>query len=197
MTLRDGAKVAEIMGKVLVSIQSNAKLAGVFNKLMLDEDLYGHSARVCKLAAQLAIAYNLDNNVIFDVAMAGLLHDVGKLNTPKEILYKPAKLNDEEFEIMKKHPMDGYNMLKEVGVSDAVLNLVLKHHVNESKRSYPLQAAKTQLEEMITVADVYSALVEHRAYHNSMSKYDAMQIIETFEHMDKSMVAALDGVVED
>lgn len=134
MQLRDENKVNDYTAKAIREVLSISSLSGVVDKLFLDDMLYTHSIRVSKLATQLGITMNLSDELVYKICVAGLLHDLGKVNTPKEILYKPGKLTEEEFEIIKEHPIDGYNFCKQAGVDDTVCNMVLKHHVKKTVR---------------------------------------------------------------
>ena len=115
MQLRDENKVNDYTAKAIREVLSISSLSGVVDKLFLDDMLYTHSIRVSKLATQLGITMNLSEELVYKVCVAGLCHDLGKVNTPKTILYKPGSLTDEEFEVIKRHPIDGYNFCKQAG----------------------------------------------------------------------------------
>lgn len=192
MKLRNEKDVDEKTAKAIREIMSISSLSGVVDKLFLDDMLYTHSIRVSKLATQLGITMNLSDELVYKICVAGLLHDLGKVNTPKEILYKPGKLTEEEFEIIKEHPIDGYNFCKQAGVDDTVCNMVLKHHVKKNSKGYPEgYPTKTLLEEIITVADIFCALSEKRTYHSALEYRQALDFVDSFEDLDKQVLKAL------
>ena len=190
--LRDEKKVDDYTAKAIREVMSISSLSGVVDKLFLDDMLYTHSIRVSKLARQLAIAMNLQPELVYKICVAGLLHDLGKVNTPKTILYKPGSLTDEEFEVIKRHPVDGYNFCKQSGVDEEICNMVLKHHVKKDGRGYPTGfTEKTLPEEIITVADIFSALSEKRTYHSALEYRQALDFIDSFDDLNKEVLKAL------
>lgn len=192
MKLKDEKEVDEKTAKAIREVLSISSLSGVVDKLFLDDMLYTHSIRVSKLATQLGITMNLSDELVYKICVAGLLHDLGKVNTPKEILYKPGKLTEEEFEIIKEHPIDGYNFCKQAGVDDTVCNMVLKHHVKKNSKGYPEgYPTKTLPEEIITVADIFCALSEKRTYHSALEYRQALDFVDSFEDLDKQVLKAL------
>lgn len=192
MQLRDEKKVDDYTAKAIREVMSISSLSGVVDKLFLDDMLYTHSIRVSKLATQLSIAINLQPELVYKICVAGLLHDLGKVNTPKTILYKPGSLTDEEFEIIKRHPVDGYNFCKQSGVDEEICNMVLKHHVKKDGRGYPTGfTEKTLPEEIITVADIFSALSEKRTYHSALEYRQALDFIDSFDDLNKEVLKAL------
>lgn len=192
MQLRDEKKVDDYTAKAIREVMSISSLSGVVDKLFLDDMLYTHSIRVSKLATQLSIAMNLQPELVYKICVAGLLHDLGKVNTPKTILYKPGSLTDEEFEIIKRHPVDGYNFCKQSGVDEEICNMVLKHHVKKDGRGYPAGfTEKTLPEEIITVADIFSALSEKRTYHSALEYRQALDFIDSFDDLNKEVLKAL------
>ena len=131
-------------------------------------------------------------------AEAGLCHDLGKVNTPKTILYKPGSLTDEEFEVIKRHPIDGYNFCKQAGVDEEICNMVLKHHVKKNSKGYPEgYPTKTLPEEIITVADIFCALSEKRTYHSALEYRQALDFVDSFEDLDKQVLKALREAFDD
>ena len=198
MELKDKDIVSDYTAKALREVQSITSISGVVDKLFLDDMLYTHSLRVAKLATQLAITMGLPPNVVAKVSEAGLLHDIGKIDTPVDILYKPGKLTDEEFEVIKKHPVDGYNYLKQAGIDDEICQMVLKHHVKSGDNGYPKGVGeKTTPEEIITVADIFSALSEKRTYHSALEYRQALDFIDSFEDLDKEVLKALRSSFDD
>ena len=103
----------------------------------------------------------LPDNEIHDIGVSGLLHDIGKTMIPNEILNKPGRLTDDEFNIMKKHSVYGYNMLKDrKDLNNSILMGVLQHHERIDGTGYPLgfdSPEICQFAKILSVADVYDA----------------------------------------
>ena len=144
-----------------------------FAKMMIDERLYIHSMDVCKLSTQMAITAGYEDTVIRRVCVAGLLHDIGKTQIPKEILYKKAQLTSEEFDLIKTHSKLGYDILTDVCEDETICQMVLKHHEKITGDGYPFRLTeKTDLEEIVTVADMFCAMTEPRVYHEERNLYE-------------------------
>lgn len=186
--------VDDYMIKMLSQITNNAKLFNIFQKILLDNELHMHSIDVAKLSTQIAITLNLSDRDIKKISLAGYMHDSGKIVIDSSILYKPDRLSDAEFEIIKKHPVDGYNYLKQAGISEDICQMVLKHHEKKSGKGYPEGIAKkTMPQEIITVADIFCALSEKRSYHNALTYRQALEFVDSFEDLDKDILQALKG----
>ena len=129
----------------------------------------------------IAKQHGLSKREIRDVGIAGLLHDIGKQKIPKEILNKPGKLTDSEFDIMRKHSLYGYQMLREKrDISEQILLGVLQHHEKLNGKGYPLGIPKDKVfsyARIISVADIYDALVTTRPYKKAFSPREALEMI--------------------
>lgn len=133
-----------------------------------DDYTYMHSVAVCALMIALARQLGLPEEQVRQAGLAGLLHDLGKATIPLEILNKPGKLTDAEFEIVKSHPVQGHAMLHEAAGADAVaLDVCLHHHEKVDGTGYPhhLKADEISLfARMGAVCDVYDAITSNRPY---------------------------------
>lgn len=136
---------------------------------------------VATISMILAKQMKLPDNEIHDIGVSGLLHDIGKTMIPNEILNKPGRLTDDEFNIMKKHSVYGYNMLKDrKDLNNSILMGVLQHHERIDGTGYPLgfDAPKIcQFAKILSVADVYDALVTKRPYKDALSQRDAVEML--------------------
>ncbi len=160
-----------------------------------DEYTQNHSYRVSIYAAKVASYLGLKSERIEDVRAAALLHDIGKLDISKEILYKAARLTQEEFEEMKRHVEKGVEMLEPVGGSlRRVLPIILSHHDRFDGSGYhPTLGNDIPLEaRIIAVADVYDSLTSDRPYRKAMSPFDAKEVItkESGTEFDPQVVDA-------
>jgi putative nucleotidyltransferase with HDIG domain len=145
-----------------------------------DEYTEHHSYRVSAYAVRIAAHLALDAERMEDVRAAGLLHDIGKLDISRELLYKAARLTREEYEEVRQHVSKGVLLLETVGGSlRRVIPIVLAHHDKFDGSGYSLaQGAEIPLEaRIISVADVYDSLTSDRPYRKAMSPFDAKDII--------------------
>jgi putative nucleotidyltransferase with HDIG domain len=133
-----------------------------------DEYTYMHSVSVCALMVSLGRQLGLDEATCRDAGMAGLLHDLGKAAIPQDILNKPGKLTDDEFTVVKSHPVKGYETLLASGVeNERVLDVCRHHHEKMDGSGYPdkLNAESISLvARMSAVCDVYDAITSNRPY---------------------------------
>lgn len=152
------------------------------NLRQYDEYTYRHSVDVALMGAFLAKALELPEQVVKEVALAGIIHDLGKTRIPLEILNKQGKLTGEEFEIMKSHSLYSYEIIKdEKSISDAVKYGVLTHHEIYSGGGYVLGLSRRQIPaygRLIAIADYFDALVTDRPYRAGMSAYEAVSIMK-------------------
>ena len=146
-----------------------------------DKYTQNHSYRVSVYAASIAGEMGLNSDRIEDIRAAALLHDVGKLDISREILYKAARLTEKEFKEIQRHVEAGIQILEPVGGSlRRVLPIILAHHDKFDGSGYhPTKGEQIPLEaRILTVADVYDSLTSDRPYRKAMSTFDAKKIIE-------------------
>jgi HD-GYP domain-containing protein (c-di-GMP phosphodiesterase class II) len=166
-----------------------------------DPSTEGHTRRVATLAVQIGEQLNLPEGRLRQLALGGLLHDIGKLSVPSEILCKPGKLTDQEFIEIQRHPVAGRELLKELGgFSPLVLQLVESHHERVDGGGYPNRVAAGTLPlevRVLTVADVYDALTADRVYRGAWSPESALELLrkDTGTAFDQVCVAALEATL--
>jgi len=159
----------ELVDEISSSVMRNpGALISLARLKTADDYTYMHSVAVCALMVSLARQLKLDENQIRDAGMSGLLHDLGKAMIPMEILNKPGKLTDEEFDLIKSHPAEGHRLLIEGGtVGEIPLDVCLHHHEKVDGRGYPHQLKDEQISlfaKMGAVCDVYDAITSNRPY---------------------------------
>ncbi|MBN2017048.1 MAG: response regulator [Candidatus Cloacimonetes bacterium] len=127
----------------------------------------GHQKRVALIAEKIAQKFNLPEDQIKGLYIAGLVHDIGKIYVPAEILSKPGRLTEPEFSIIKSHPQAGYDILKKVEFPWPVSTIVVQHHEREDGSGYPngVKGKEILLEaKILAVSDVVEAMSSHRPY---------------------------------
>lgn len=172
----------KITGDLMHAISDNEAIAVDISTLKIsDEYTFKHSVDVATMAMIVAKQHGLNEKEVYEIGIAGLLHDLGKSKIPNEVLNKPGRLTDEEFEIMKQHSVYGYEILKEKeGYSPAVLLGVLQHHEKMNGRGYPLGVSADKMHlfaKILSIVDIYDALVTERSYKKAFSQRDAVEMI--------------------
>jgi len=172
----------DIANDLMKAINDNDALAVDIGALKVsDEYTFKHSVDVATMSMIVAKKLEMSQQEIFDIGVAGLLHDIGKSKIPNEILNKPGRLTEEEFEIMKQHPQMGYDILKENdGINEGIRQAVLQHHEKINAKGYPNGVDSFKIcpfAKIISIADVYDALVTERPYKAGFSPRDAVEMI--------------------
>jgi PAS domain S-box-containing protein len=138
---------------------------------MRDPYTAGHQRRVAELTVAIATELGLPKEQVHGLYLASIIHDLGKIHIPAEILSKPGKLTDIEFSFIKTHPQAGYDILKDVEFPWPIAQIVLQHHERLDGRGYPqgLKAEQILLEaRILAVADVIEAMASHRPYRPAL-----------------------------
>lgn len=147
---------------------------------MRDPYTSGHQARVAALAKEIATQMGLPEDQIQAIHLAGLVHDLGKIRIPAEILSKPGRLNEVEYSLIKMHPQAGYDILKGVDFSWPIAQMVLQHHERLDGSGYPqgLKGDGILLgARILIVADVVEAMSSHRPYRPGLGNDAALEEI--------------------
>ncbi|MBN2621275.1 PAS domain S-box protein [candidate division WOR-3 bacterium] len=142
----------------------------------------GHQQRVAQLANAIARSLNLSEDQLLGLNMAAVIHDIGKIYVPAEILTRPSTLTDSEFALIKTHPKVGYEILKRVEFPWPVATIVLQHHERINGSGYPqgLKGKSIILEaRILAVADVVEAMSSHRPYRPAKTMEETLTEIET------------------
>ncbi|GAA0786369.1 HD-GYP domain-containing protein [Hathewaya limosa] len=181
--------IKEISSNILEEVNDYTyALKTITNEREIDEYLVRHSANVAVLASILGRWLNFSDREITLLSHAGLLHDIGKTKIDPKILNKPAKLTKEEFEIVKKHPVLGYDLLKDLPyISPLVSNAVLMHHERIDGSGYPLGIKNdkiTNLAKIISIVDIFDAMTSNKSYSNKVSPFKALEVLQK-EYINK------------
>lgn len=141
----------------------------------------GHQVRVAKIAAAIGANMGLSANTIRGLELAGIVHDIGKIMVPAEILSKPGRLSVPEFDLIKQHPQTGYDILRKVDFPWPIAEIVQQHHERCDGSGYPLGLYKDKIlieARILTVADVIESMGAHRPYRAALGIEVALKEIE-------------------
>ena len=151
-----------------------------FNQLLDLKDLNTgvHSTRLAEWALHVATELGLDQSAHSDIEVAALLHDIGKIGIPDAILNKPAKLSDEEYAVMKKHPEFGWAVLRHVPGMERASLMILHHHESFDGRGYPAGLKGQEIpviSRIVSVIDAFDAMVSNRPYREGLPVEEAIR----------------------
>jgi HD-GYP domain-containing protein (c-di-GMP phosphodiesterase class II) len=183
---------ANLLGQHIASLVSETQLSmtGLSKILHHDYGTFTHSANVALYSSLLALRMGFDEYSIEDIAVGGLLHDIGKLSIEDRILNKAGKLDDMEFRIIKKHPLEGFRrLLSEENVTTCQLLMAYQHHEKLDGTGYPVGIESDEISKvakLCAVVDVYEALTSKRPYRNAMRPEQAIEIMsrDVGKHLD-------------
>jgi HD-GYP domain-containing protein (c-di-GMP phosphodiesterase class II) len=146
-----------------------------------DDYTFGHSVNVCVLSVLTGITLGYNELKLKELALGALLHDVGKIAVPVEILNKPGKLNDEEMAVMQKHSEQGFEILrKNPEISLLVSHVAFQHHERYNGSGYPRGLCGQDIHEyarIVALADMYDAMTADRSYRKAMPPHAAYEIL--------------------
>lgn len=190
-------ETASLVEEISQSITRNSGALLSLARLKTKDDYtYLHSVAVCALMIALGKQLNVEDDLLQSLGMAGLLHDIGKMAIPDDILNKPGRLTDQEFEIIKAHPVRGWEVLKSASdVDDIALDVCRHHHERIDGNGYPDQLANDDLSlyaKMGAVCDVYDAITSNRSYKDAWEPADAIRKMAEWKtgHFDETVFNA-------
>ena len=178
--LADATK--DIANDLMKAIDENDAIAVDISALKVsDEYTFKHSVDVATMSMIVAKKLGMSHDEIYDIGIAGLLHDIGKSKIPNEILNKPGRLTEDEFDIMKQHSVFGYRILQQKkDIKESIKLAVLQHHEKINGNGYPMGVGVTQITpfaKILSVVDIYDALVTERPYKEGFSPRDAVEML--------------------
>lgn len=191
-----------ITDDLMKAISDNDAIAVDISALKVsDEYTFKHSVDVATMSMIVAKKYGLEETQISEIGVAGLLHDIGKSKIPNEVLNKAGRLTDEEFELMRQHSVLGYRILEDKQDLSKDIKLgVLQHHEKVNGTGYPMKVTGDKISlfaRIISVSDIYDALVTERPYKKPFSPRDAVEMIMSMtEELDiKAMRCFMESVI--
>lgn len=160
----------------------NMEIIRSYSQAVEAKDIYtrGHSERVAFYATRLGQKLSLSQTELDQLHTAGIVHDIGKIGIPDNILNKPSGLTDKEFEVMKKHPAVGKTILSQVGSLQDILGIIYHHHERVDGKGYPVGLVQEQtpfLARLVSVVDSYEAMTSDRAYRKAMPQEKVLKIL--------------------
>lgn len=185
--------VEEIASSVM---RNPGALIGLVRLKTADDYTYMHSVAVCALMIALSRMLGLNDQQTREAGLAGLLHGIGKMAVPNEILNKPGKLTDQEFHAVKEHPSAGHKILLEAqGISEIALDVCLHHHEKIDGTGYPEGLAGDQISlyaKMGAVCDVYDAITSNRPYKQGWCPAESLKRMSEWSkgHFDQTVFMA-------
>lgn len=168
--------------RLLDHMQETVDVYGMLHQIRkFDESTYAHSINVAIICRLMGQWFGKSEEDVDILTLCGLLHDIGKIKIPRSILTKPGRLNSEEYEIIKRHPLEGYNILKNLPIDNRIKRCALMHHERCDSTGYPLGLLKDDIEEfaiIVSIADVYDAMTSNRCYRIGLCPFE---VVANFE----------------
>ncbi len=177
-------------------LRNPGALVGLLRIKNKDDYTFLHSVSVCALMVAFCRSRGVDGATTHQAGLGGLLHDTGKALVPDSVLNKPGPLTPEEFALIKRHPRDGYDILRRSPELGAIpLDIVLHHHERRDGSGYPDHLAGdaiSELAQMAAIVDVYDALTSDRSYHKGVAAAEALRKIYEWSKFHFNPVFAQD-----
>ena len=193
-TVKDLDAIKDVIDALMDEIFSHRNTLYCMTELMgTDMYTYHHSAEVAILSMLVARSMGLNNAFIHKIGVGALLHDIGKMKIPGELLNKTGMLTEEETELLRTHPQLGYNMLKEsANISPISRQIVLLHHEKLNGVGYPLGLKNQDIPvhvRVVTMCDIFNATTSNRSYKNRLNADMALEIlrVETVYELDREI----------
>lgn len=197
--VREKKKVplAELRNDVIPIIQEVSQSASLFGLIATlqakDDYTYRHNIAVGSIASLIGSWMGLNHQEHLQLTTAALLHDIGKMLIPSEILNKPDQLTEEEYTVMKSHTLLGYDILKNtVGITHRQALVALQHHERMDGSGYPFGSVQDKIDlfsRIVSVADIFHAMTSQRVYRDPSPFY------EVLSQMEQDMFGSLDPVI--
>lgn len=178
--------VDNVMGTVqrlLCTYKDSMKIFDILHEMEHNDEItYQHSVKVTLIGQTLGKWLGFSKEDLEQLALAGMLHDLGKMRVPAEILNKKGKLTKEEFDVIKGHVVKGYEVIKDMDLDIRVKEACLMHHERCDGTGYPLKLKQERISsfaKIIAIADVYEAMTSVRSYRKNFCPFDVIQIFES------------------
>jgi len=191
----DGQQVMEIVDSIITSLLSDKDIVANLSDIRsVDDYTFSHSVNVCILSLIIGIGFGYSIDQLKELGVGSILHDIGKVMIPGEILKKPVQLNNKEFEEIKKHTVYGYELLKKnKGITTLASYISLEHHERMDGSGYPHKLKGDDINKaarIVAVSDVYDALTTDRVYRKKLMSHEVIDYITALgsHHFDQEVV---------
>ncbi len=191
----DGRQIMEVVDKIIAGILANGDIIVNLSEIRsVDDYTFAHSVSVCILSLIIGIGLGYSGEKLRELGVGSILHDIGKVMVPQQILNKPFQLSSEEFEEIKKHTYYGYEILKNTnGISMTASYIALGHHERVDGSGYPYQLKDENIHKaarIVAVSDVYDALTSDRIYRKKLMPHEVVDYITSLgsHHFDQEVV---------
>lgn len=173
---------SKIILDILAEIKNNKDALTVLSDVYLyDSYIFTHSLNVTVYTLGLALELNFSDKQMLEIGLGAILHDVGKMLTPLEILNKPGRLTEDEYEIMKKHTTDGYKLLKDLpNIPLLAAHCAYQHHERMNGSGYPRGIKDNDIHlyaQLIGICDVFDAVTSNRVYRRAMLPHEGLELL--------------------
>lgn len=166
----------------------------IYKKICKDKELYTHCNNVAVLSTVIGLAYNFNLNELIEMCTGAMLHDAGKLNLNRAILYKNSVFSSDERQYAQTHTTTGYQLLRDTNLSDIALNIVKSHHEKLDGTGYPCALKRREIPiytQIVTVSDMYDAMTTDRCYRKALHMDEACNILYEDPGVNKTALSIL------
>lgn len=174
-------KIQDTVSDMVNQLSMNQSIVNMLDLRSLDDYTFFHSVNVCVLSIMTGITMGYNEKELHILGTGAILHDLGKIKIPKNILDKPGKLSPEEFDVIKMHPSYGYEYIKKTGGIDEVAALIsYEHHERYNGSGYPEGKhgdAIHPLSRIVGIADIYDAITAERVYKKANRPHEAYEML--------------------
>lgn len=178
----DSSELYSVSTALLSTLDSSSSLFRYLHHLRVHDDYtYFHCLNVSLLCHVFGSWLQLDREILKNLTISGLLHDIGKLSIGLDVLNKPSKLTEDEFSLIKKHTILGYEMVKDAPLPESVKLGILMHHEKFDGSGYPYGLKMDQIHtfgKIISIVDIYDAMTSERTYHKRFSPFKVIRMFE-------------------
>lgn len=205
-------KLAGIIQQIIEEIQGNEKSLSLLTDIFISDNyIFHHSLNVTIYSLAIGVEMKYSDRQLTELGIGAILHDIGKIFIDPEVLNKPDKLSDEEFEIVKNHTTKGFDFLrKQMNMSEVICNCAFQHHERLDGSGYPQGLKSDEIHpyaKLIGIADVFDAVTSNRVYRAAMLPHEGLEILyggainlfdkHMIEAFKKSIVVYPDGLTLD
>lgn len=191
----DGQKVMEVVDKIISGILANGDIIVNLSDIRsVDDYTFSHSVNVCIYSLVIGIGLGYSGDKLRELGVGSMLHDIGKVKIPQQILKKPGRLTTDEFDEIKRHTYYGYEILKDTnGISMTASFIALGHHERSDGSGYPYHLKNDNIHKaarIVAVSDVYDALTSDRVYRKKLMHHEVVDYITSLaaHHFDQEIV---------